>query len=160
ANIVIPKGTNEVHYESEMVVVIGKTCKNVPEAKALDYVLGVTCGNDVSARDWQKNDVQWWRAKASDTFGPVGPYIVSGIHYDDLKLVGRLNGKVVQETCTKEMIHSVAKMVSAISEHVTLQPGDIIFSGTAGETSAIKPGDVFEVEIENVGILKNPVTAA
>jgi 2-keto-4-pentenoate hydratase/2-oxohepta-3-ene-1,7-dioic acid hydratase in catechol pathway len=160
ADIVIPKGTNEVHYEAEMVIVIGKRCKNVPEDKALDYVLGVTAGNDVSARDWQKNDVQWWRAKGSDTFGPCGPFIVSGLNYDNLKMVGRLNGKVVQDTNTKEMIHNVAKQVSVISQHVTLNPGDLIFTGTSGETSAIKAGDEFEVELEGVGILKNKVTAA
>ncbi|GIW81945.1 MAG: hypothetical protein KatS3mg105_3752 [Gemmatales bacterium] len=159
-DIVIPKGTNEVHYEAEMVIVIGKRAKNVPKSKALEYVFGVTCGNDVSARDWQKNDIQWWRAKGSDTFGPCGPFIVSGIDYDNLLLQLRLNGKVVQKQSTKDLIHDVATTVSFISQHITLNPGDLIFTGTPGETAAIKPGDIVEVELEGVGILKNGVKAA
>jgi 2-keto-4-pentenoate hydratase/2-oxohepta-3-ene-1,7-dioic acid hydratase in catechol pathway len=156
-DIVIPPGTNDVHYEAEMVVVIGKKAKDVSEADALKYVLGVTAGNDVSARDWQKSDVQWWRAKGSDTFGPIGPYIVSGVNYDNLQIQLRLNGKKLQDCNTKEMIHNVAKQVSFISKQVTLMPGDVIFTGTSGTTSAMKPGDVVEVEIESVGILKNNV---
>ncbi|MBN1343191.1 MAG: fumarylacetoacetate hydrolase family protein [Phycisphaerae bacterium] len=158
--IVIPEGTKDVHYEAEMVIVIGKRAKNVPEAKALDYVLGVTCGNDVSARDWQRGDVQWWRAKGSDTFGPCGPFILSGANYDDLRITLRLNGEVKQDQRTRDMIHGVAPTVSWISRHVTLEPGDLIFTGTMGKTSAIKPGDVVEVEIEGVGVLRNPVKAA
>ena len=155
--IVIPEGTAEVHYEAEMVIVIGKLARHVPDADALDYVFGVTCGNDVSARDWQKNDVQWWRAKGSDTFGPCGPFIVSGIPYDDLQLTLRLNGEVKQQARTSEMIHGVARTVSFISQHVTLYPGDLIFTGTPGETSALRAGDVVEVELEHVGVLRNPV---
>jgi 2-keto-4-pentenoate hydratase/2-oxohepta-3-ene-1,7-dioic acid hydratase in catechol pathway len=158
--IVIPKGTGDVHYEGEMVVVIGKRAKNVPENRALAYVLGVTCGNDVSARDWQKNDRQWWRAKGSDTFGPCGPFIASGLDYDNLQLQLRLNGQVKQNTRTSDLIHPVARIVSWISRHVTLEPGDLIFTGTPGATSAIKPGDVVEVELEGVGVLKNTVAAA
>lgn len=159
-NIVIPPGTAEVHYEAELVIVIGKRAKNVAEEDALDYVLGVTCGNDVSARDWQKNDVQWWRAKGSDTFGPCGPVIVSGVNYDDLLLRLRLNGEVKQEERTAQFIHSVPKMVSFVSQYVTLQPGDLIYTGTPGETSAIKAGDVVEVELEGVGVLTNGVVTA
>lgn len=158
--IVIPPGTSDVHYEAELVIVIGKRAKNVPVSKALDHVLGVTCGNDVSARDWQKNDVQWWRAKGSDTFGPCGPWIVSGIDYDDLLLQLRLNGQVKQRQRTRDMAHGVAALVSWASRHVTLEAGDLIFTGTPGKTSAIQPGDVVEVELEGVGTLKNPVTAA
>lgn len=158
--IVIPKGTNEVHYEGEMVIVIGKRAKNVSEDQALDHVLGVTCGNDVSARDWQSNDIQWWRAKGSDTFGPCGPMIVSGIDYDDLLLQLRLNGEVKQKERTSQMIFSVAELVSFISRHVTLEAGDLIFTGTAGTTGAIEPGDVVEVELEGVGVLKNRVVGA
>ena len=158
--IVIPKGTQDVHYEAEMVIVIGKRAKDVPVDKALDCVLGVTCGNDVSARDWQKNDVQWWRAKGSDTFGPCGPVIASGLDYDDLLLVLRLNGQVKQHQRTSGMVHSVPQIVSWISRHVTLEPGDLIFTGTMGKTSAIKPGDVVEVELEGVGVLRNGVIAA
>ncbi len=158
--IVIPKGTAEVHYEGELVIVVGKRAKNVPKDQALDYVLGVTCGNDISARDWQKNDVQWWRAKGTDTFGPCGPWVVSGINYDDLLLQLRQNGQVRQKERTSNMEHGVASIVSWASRHVTLEPGDLIFTGTAGKTSAIRPGDVLEVELEGVGILKNPVVRA
>lgn len=156
--IVIPPGAAPVNYEAEMVIVIGKRAKDVPREKALDYVLGVTCGNDISARDWQKNDKQWWRAKGCDTFGPCGPFIVSGLNYDDLLVQLRLNGKVKQSQRTKDLIYGVADMVSFASRHMTLEPGDLIFTGTSGTTSEIKPGDVVEVEIEGVGILRNTVT--
>lgn len=158
-NIVIPTGTQEVHYEAELVVVIGKRAKNVPAERALEFVFGVTCGNDVSARDWQKTDVQWWRAKGSDTFGPVGPWIVTGLNPDDLEVQMRVNGEVKQKQRTRDLIHSVAKIVSFASQHLTLQPGDLIFTGTPGKTSAIKPGDLCEVEIEGIGVLKNKVVA-
>ncbi|MFO0947592.1 MAG: fumarylacetoacetate hydrolase family protein [Planctomycetota bacterium] len=156
-NIVFPPGASDVHYEAELVIVIGKRAKNVSVEDAKNYVLGVTCGNDVSERIWQKKDVQWWRAKGSDTFGPCGPFIVTGIDYDNLDMKLRVNGEVHLETNTREMIHNVAQTVSWISKHVTLEPGDLIFTGTAGITKPIKPGDVVEVEIEGVGILKNPV---
>jgi 2-keto-4-pentenoate hydratase/2-oxohepta-3-ene-1,7-dioic acid hydratase in catechol pathway len=157
--IVIPKGTKVVHPEAELVIVIGKRAKNVPAEKAMNYVLGVACGNDVSARDWQKNDVQWWRAKGSDTFGPCGPFIVSGIDYDNLLLQCRVNGEVRQKQRTSDLIHGVAEMVSFASKFVTLEPGDLIYTGTPGKTTDIKPGDVVEIELEGVGILKNPVVA-
>ncbi len=155
----IPKGTAEVHPEGEMVIVIGKRAKNVPEKNAKQYVFGVTCGNDISARDWQANDVQWWRAKGSDTFGPCGPFIAAGVNYDDLLLTTRVNGEVRQSQRTKDLINSVAAIVSFASRHVTLEPGDLIYTGTPGKTAAIKPGDVVEVELESVGILRNPIVA-
>lgn len=158
-NIVLPKDAGTVHYEAELVVVIGREAKDVSKQEALDYVFGVTCGNDISARVWQKGDVQWWRAKASDTFGPCGPYIVSGIDYDNLKIALRQNGETKQDDNTKFLIHDVASCVSFISKHITLQPGDLIFTGTPGKTAAIKAGDVLEVEIEGVGVLKNKVVA-
>lgn len=158
--IMIPKGATDVHFEAELVIVIGKRAKNVAEANALDHVLGVTCGNDISERAWQKADRQWWRAKGSDTFGPCGPFIVSGIPYDNLSLELRLNGEVKQKTRTSEMIHGVAATVSFISQFVTLEPGDLIYTGTPGTTSALKAGDVVEVEMEGVGVLRNKVAAA
>lgn len=157
--IVLPKDSTDVHYEAELVIVMGKRAKNVTREKALDHVLGVTCGNDISERVWQKNDVQWWRAKGSDTFGPVGPFIVSGIPYDNLQLTLRVNGQVKQQQRTRDLIHDVAKTVSVISNHITLQPGDLIFTGTPGKTEALHVGDVVEVELEGVGILRNPVVA-
>jgi 2-keto-4-pentenoate hydratase/2-oxohepta-3-ene-1,7-dioic acid hydratase in catechol pathway len=157
--IVLPKDAKSVHYEAELVIVIGKEARKVAKDKALDYVLGVTCGNDVSGRVWQKADVQWWRAKGSETFGPCGPSIVSGLNYDDLLLQLRHNGKVVQKERTSQFIHSVPAVVSFISEHATLYPGDLIYTGTPGETADMKPGDVVEVELEGVGVLRNPVVA-
>lgn len=160
AAIVYPQGTQILHPEGELVIVIGKRAKNVPLAKAKDYVLGATCGNDVSARDWQKNDVQWWRAKGSDTFGPCGPFVAVGANYDDLLLTTRVNGEVRQEQRTSDLIHNVAAIVSYASHFVTLEPGDLIYTGTPGKTRDIGPGDVVEVELEAVGVLRNPVKAA
>lgn len=158
-NIVLPEDAKAVHAEAELVLVIGKKAKHVPEAQAHEYVLGVTCGNDVSDRAWQASDLQWLRAKGSDTFGPLGPAIVSGLNYDDLLVRGRLNGETVQEQRSSDLIFSTAKIVSFISRYITLLPGDLIFTGTPGKTSTLKPGDVFEVEIEGVGVLANPVVS-
>jgi len=157
--IVQPKDTEPVHYEGELVIVIGKRAKKVSKRDALKYVLGVTCGIDVSARVWQQNDVQWWRAKASDTFGPCGPYIACGLDYNNLELVLRVNGKVKQRTNTRNMIHDIPTVVSFISRYVTLEPGDLIFTGTPGKTEPLHPGDVVEVEIEGVGVLRNYIVA-
>jgi 2-keto-4-pentenoate hydratase/2-oxohepta-3-ene-1,7-dioic acid hydratase in catechol pathway len=159
-DIVIPPGTNDVHYEAEVVVVIGRTAKNVDLDEARECIFGVTCGNDVSARDWQTNDVQWWRAKGSDTFGPTGPFIATGLDYDNLRLRLLHNGKVVQDESTTQFIHNIPKAVSFISRHLTLHPGDLIFMGTPGETGPIQPGDKVEVELEGVGKLVNGVAAA
>lgn len=157
--VVQPKDAAPIHYEAEVVIVIGKKAKKVTEVEALDYVLGISCGNDISARDWQKQDVQWWRAKGSDTFGPVGPYIATGIDYGHLDMELRVNGEVKQKTNTANMIHNIPQTVSFISRHVTLEPGDLIFTGTPGKTTGMKPGDVVEVEIEGVGILRNSIVA-
>jgi 2-keto-4-pentenoate hydratase/2-oxohepta-3-ene-1,7-dioic acid hydratase in catechol pathway len=155
--IVIPPGTADVHYEGELVVVIGKKAKDVSETEAEACIFGVTCGNDISARDWQQNDVQWWRAKASDTFAPLGPCIARGLDYGNLQLTTRLNGEVKQSCRTSELIFGAPALVSFISRHMTLLPGDLIYTGTSGTTSAMKPGDVVEVEIEKIGTLRNRV---
>ena len=155
----LPAGSEVVHYEAELVVVIGRVAKNVSKQDALDYVFGVTCGNDISERKWQKGDVQWWRAKGSDTFGPCGPFITRGLDYDNLQLKLRLNGEVKQDDNTSYLIHDVASTVSFISQHITLHPGDLIFTGTPGKTDVIKAGDVVEVELEGVGVLRNQVVA-
>jgi 2-keto-4-pentenoate hydratase/2-oxohepta-3-ene-1,7-dioic acid hydratase in catechol pathway len=148
-----------VHYEAEVVIVIGRRASNVAPGQALDYVLGITCGNDISARAWQKNDVQWWRAKGSDTFGPCGPFVAAGIDYANLDMELRVNGEVRQKTNTKNMIHDIPQTVSFISRYVTLEPGDLIYTGTPGKTQPLYPGDVVEVEIEGVGVLRNNVVA-
>ena len=146
-----------LHYEGEMVLIIGRTAKSVSEEEANDYIFAVAPGNDVSERAWQAGDLQWFRAKGSDTFGPVGPVMVAGIDYNDLLLQTRLNGEVVQSQRTEDLIFDTARIVSYVSKYVTLEAGDMIFTGTPGSTSAMKPGDVVEVELENVGILRNTV---
>jgi 2-keto-4-pentenoate hydratase/2-oxohepta-3-ene-1,7-dioic acid hydratase in catechol pathway len=158
-NILYPKDAGRVDYEGELVIVIGKGGRDIPKEKALEHVFGVSAGNDVSARDWQSGDIQWWRAKGSDTFGPCGPYIATGIDYGNLDLQVRVNGEVKMKTNTKLMVHDVPTTVSFLSRHVTLQPGDLIFTGTAGKTQPIKPGDVVEVELQGVGVLRNTVAA-
>lgn len=157
--IVIPAGTRDCHYEGELVIVIGKKAKNVSVEDASSYVFGVTCGNDVSARDWQQNDLQWWRAKGSDTFAPIGPTIAVGLNYDDLLLTSRLNGEIKQQQRTNDLIFDVHSIVSFASRFVTLLPGDVIYTGTPGRTSAMKSGDIVEVEIEGIGILRNQVSS-
>jgi 2-keto-4-pentenoate hydratase/2-oxohepta-3-ene-1,7-dioic acid hydratase in catechol pathway len=157
AAIVAPADAQNLHFEGELVVVIGRRAKNVSAADAPQYVFGVTAGNDVSERAWQKADLQWFRAKASDTFGPLGPAIVTGLNYGDLLLQTRVNGEVLQSQRTKDLIFDVPAIVSYISQFVTLEPGDVIYTGTPGATRAMKPGDVVEVEIEGVGVLRNRV---
>jgi 2-keto-4-pentenoate hydratase/2-oxohepta-3-ene-1,7-dioic acid hydratase in catechol pathway len=154
-DIVIPPDATNVHYEGELVIVIGKRAKSVPVDTAKSHVFGVTAGNDVSERGWQKADLQWFRAKATDTFGPMGPAIVTGLNYDDLLLETKLNGEVVQSQRTKDLIFNVATIVSYVSKYVTLEPGDVIFTGTPGTTRAFKVGDTIEVIIEGIGTLRN-----
>jgi 2-keto-4-pentenoate hydratase/2-oxohepta-3-ene-1,7-dioic acid hydratase in catechol pathway len=158
--IVLPPGADDVHYEGEMVVVIGKRAKSVPPGQAAGFIFGVTAGNDVSERTWQKNDLQWLRAKSSDTFGPLGPAVATGLDYNDLLVETRLNGEVRQSQRTRDLIFDVDTIVSYVTQYVTLLPGDLIFTGTPGTTQAMKPGDVVEVEVEGVGVLRNPVEAA
>jgi len=161
--IVIPRDAKTVHYEAELVIVIGKKCRKVSKEQANEYIFGVTAGNDVSERIWQNmegvKDVQWWRAKSADTFGPAGPYIATGIDYGNLMMRLKLNGEVKQEERTDHLIHDIPSTVAFISQYVTLHPGDLIYTGTPGKTSDIKPGDVVEVELEGVGTLSNPVVA-
>lgn len=161
-NIVLPKDSTDVHHECELVIVIGKKASKLSVAQAKDAIFGVTCGNDVSERQWQngaKKDVQWWRAKGADTFSPLGPCIARGIDYGNLKIQCRLNGKVVQEDSTSHLVHDGPTMVSYISQYVTMLPGDLIFTGTPGKTQAMKAGDTVEVDIEGIGILRNKIVA-
>ncbi len=159
SDIILPKDAGRVDYEAEMVIVIGKTARKVSKEQAKDYIFGVTIGNDVSARVWQKADVQWWRAKGSDTFGPVGPFIVTGLNCDDLRLQLRQNGETKQDERTSKLIHDCSTLVAGISQVCTLSPGDMIFTGTSGTTQPIAAGDVIEIELEGVGILTNKVVS-
>lgn len=158
--IVTPRDATDLHYEGEIVAVIGKAVKNVTPEEARGAIFGVTCGNDVSERNWQHGpgkDLQWWRAKGCDTFAPLGPAIVTGIDYGHLLLETRLNGESVQKQYTSDLIFDCPAIVSWISGWVTLLPGDIIYTGTPGSTRKMSPGDVVEVEIEGIGVLSNPV---
>ncbi|MCP5117077.1 MAG: fumarylacetoacetate hydrolase family protein [bacterium] len=158
--IVIPAGAKNVHYEGELVLVIGRRLKDADTAQARRGIFGITCGNDVSERDWQNGpdkDLQWWRAKGADTFAPMGPVIAKGIDYSKLLLQTRLNGEVVQKQYSSDLVFDPPAIVSWVSKHVTLWPGDVIFTGTPGSTKPMKPGDVVEVEIEGVGVLRNTV---
>jgi 2-keto-4-pentenoate hydratase/2-oxohepta-3-ene-1,7-dioic acid hydratase in catechol pathway len=158
--IVIPRDATDVHSEGEMVVVVGRELRNAGADEARNAVFGVTCGNDVSDRNWQhgeKKDLQWWRAKGSDTFAPLGPAILTGADYGNLLLQTRINGEIVQKQYTSDLIFDVAAILSWISGWVTLQPGDIVYTGTPGNTRRMSPGDVAEVELEQVGVLRNPV---
>jgi len=160
--IVIPRDATDVHYEGEIVIVIGKPARNVTPEQAKAAIFGVTCGNDVSERNWQHGagkDLQWWRAKGSDTFAPLGPAIVTGIDCSNLLLETRLNGEVVQKQYTSDLIFDCPAIVSWVSGWVTLVPGDIIYTGTPGTTRKLSPGDVVEVEIESIGVLSNPVAS-
>ena len=159
-DIIYPADATTLHYEAEICVVMGKKAQNITEAQVKSHIFGVTACNDVSERAWQKADLQWFRAKASDTFGPMGPVLVTNVDYNKLKLIGRHNGKVVQETTTDLLIFSIDNIVSYTSRYITLEPGDVIFTGTPGTTQAMKPGDTFEVEIEGVTTLRNKVVAA
>jgi 2-keto-4-pentenoate hydratase/2-oxohepta-3-ene-1,7-dioic acid hydratase in catechol pathway len=160
ADIIRPEGAGNLHYEGELVLVIGKRAKDVSESEALDYVFGVTGGNDISERDWQSADLQWFRAKASDTFGPVGPTVTVGLDPDDLLVQTRVNGEVRQTERTSDLIFGTAAIVSYVSRYVTLEPGDLIFTGTPQTTRAMEDGDIVEVEIEGVGVLRNRVVSA
>ncbi len=156
--IVIPKDATElVQYEGELVAVIGKKCKRVSVAEALDCVLGYTIGNDVSERTWQRGDRTLWRGKNTDTFKPMGPWIVTGLNPDDLQCTIRLNGKEMFSYAIKDAIFSVRQFISRMSQYLTLYPGDVLWMGTDGATENMKEGDVVEVEIPSIGILRNPV---
>jgi len=156
--IVIPPGAKNVHYEGEMVIIIGKRAQRVSQEGAAGYIFGYTCGNDVSERDWQRGDLQWWRAKGSDTFAPLGPVIAVGLDYKKSRLQTRVNGAVKQSQMLSDLLFDAPTIVSFTSQYVTLERGDVIYTGTPGATSVMKPGDVVEVEIDGIGVLKNRVT--
>ena len=170
APIVMPAITDKVDYEAELAVVIGRRAKRVSEDEALDYVFGYTLMNDVTAREIQRGDGQWTRGKGLDTFAPLGPFIttrdeIADVH--NLDIQGLLNGEVMQSSNTSRMIFNVPCLVSYISQDITLEPGDVISTGTPEGVGAfrtppvwLKDGDVFEVKVEKLGTLRNPVVAS
>ncbi|MBS0561826.1 MAG: fumarylacetoacetate hydrolase family protein [Proteobacteria bacterium] len=156
--IVIPAdATDAVQYEAELVVVIGKRAKHLTRENALDCVLGYTIGNDVSERTWQKGDRTLWRAKNTDTFAPMGPWIETDVDLDALTTTVRLNGREVISFATNHMIFGVVDFLVAMTRYCTLVPGDVLWMGTEGAAEKMRHGDVCEIEISGIGTLSNPV---
>jgi 2-keto-4-pentenoate hydratase/2-oxohepta-3-ene-1,7-dioic acid hydratase in catechol pathway len=158
-SIVIPAESGGIQYEGELVVVIGKTARYVAERDALSVVLGYSVGNDVSERTWQKADTGLWRAKNTDTFKPMGPWIETEVDLPSLLTRVRINGKQMVEFRTNDMIFGVARYIAEITKYMTLHPGDVIWMGTEGSNADMKAGDVVEVELDGIGTLRNPVVA-
>lgn len=159
-NIIKPADAGEAfQYEGELVAVFGKRCRKVSREEALDYVLGWTIGNDVSERGWQASDRTLWRAKNTDTFKPMGPWIVTGLDPAKMRTTIRLNGKVVDDFATGNMIFDAATYISTVSQYCTIEPGDVMWMGTDGVPQNMKPGDVCEIEISGIGTLRNRVVA-
>ena len=158
--IVKPREAGELfQYEGELVVVIGKQGRYITRDRALDHVFGYTIGNDVSERTWQRGDRTNWRAKNSDTFNPMGPWIVTGLDYRPMTTVVRLNDQEVDRFDTGAMIYDVETYIVEVSKYCTLCPGDIIWMGTDGSPRNMAPGDVCDIEINGIGTLRNPVVA-
>ncbi len=163
--IEMPPDSRDVHYEAEFVIVMGQRAKGVSVEAAPDHILGYTCGNDVSERQWQNGsldgpetkDTQWWRGKGCDTFGPMGPAIAVGLDWEKSRIELRLNGEVRQSQMVSDLVFGPYEIVSFVSQHVTLEQGDVIFTGTPGSTKPMKDGDSVEVEITGIGVLRNPV---
>ncbi|GMU41552.1 MAG: 2-hydroxyhepta-2,4-diene-1,7-dioate isomerase [Chloroflexota bacterium] len=154
--IVLPPGWTNVHMEAEVVAVIGKRARAISEAQVDAHVFGYTAGNDVSGRDWQQADLQWWRAKSSDTFTAVGPWIDTSLKPEQIEVAGFISGRKQQESDTSLLIHSIRKCIAHVSQYITLERGDLVYTGTPGQTGAIVPGDVCEVRVGGM-TLRNPV---
>lgn len=154
-----PAGFARVDHEAELGVVIGARCADVSRERALDVVLGYTCVNDVTVRELQAKDGQWTRAKGFDTFCPIGPRVVAGLDPSDLRIVARVNGQVRQDSRTSDLIFDVPALIAFVSAHMTLEVGDVISTGTPAGVGNLEVGDVVEVEIEGIGVLRNPVVA-
>jgi 2-keto-4-pentenoate hydratase/2-oxohepta-3-ene-1,7-dioic acid hydratase in catechol pathway len=155
--IVLPPQSGEVHYEGELAVVIGRLCRDVPIERVPEVVFGYTCANDVTARDLQRSDGQWARAKGFDSFCPLGPWIATDLSADDLAVTTRLDGEVVQSGRTSQLIHGIPALVAYVSAVFTLLPGDVILTGTPAGVGPMLAGQRVEVEVEGIGTLSNPV---
>jgi 2-keto-4-pentenoate hydratase/2-oxohepta-3-ene-1,7-dioic acid hydratase in catechol pathway len=154
-----PAGYERVDYEGELGVVIGERARRVPRERALEVIEGFTCVNDVTVRELQNKDGQWTRAKGFDTFCPVGPRIVPGLDPSNLRIRTRVDGVVRQDSSTADLIFDVPTLIAFITSYMTLEPGDIISTGTPAGIGNLMPGNVVEVEIEGIGVLRNPVVA-
>jgi len=161
ADVIIPADASDsVQYEAELVVVIGKKTRNVTPAQALDHVFGYTIGNDVSERTWQRGDRTFWRGKNTDTFKPMGPWIETDVDLDAMETVVRVNGKEDLRFKTNDMIFSIAHYIAEMTKYLTLYPGDVIWMGTDGTSPDLVHGDVVEVELTGIGVLRNPFVRA
>jgi 2-keto-4-pentenoate hydratase/2-oxohepta-3-ene-1,7-dioic acid hydratase in catechol pathway len=156
-DVVYPKASLRVDHEAELAVVIGRRCKDVMEGDAFDYVRGYTCANDVTARDLQETDDQWTRAKGFDTFCPLGPWVVEELDPSSLRVSARVNGEVRQEGNTSDMLFPVPALVAYVSSVMTLEPDDVILTGTPPGVGPVRRGDIMEVEVEGIGVLRNRV---
>ncbi len=154
-----PRQSREVHFEGELAVVIGRICRDVPVERATDVIFGYTIANDVTARDLQKSDGQWSRAKGFDTFCPLGPWLSTGLDAADLRLTTRRDGETVQDGRTSQLVFDIPTLVSYISAAFTLLPGDVILTGTPAGVGPLAAGQRVEVEIEGIGTLGNPVVS-
>ena len=157
--IMKPAGVERLDHEAELAVVVKGLVRNADEATAAESILGYTCGNDVSARDYQASDGQWTRAKGFDSFCPLGPWIETELDPSGLRVQARVNGETRQDASTKELTFGPAFLVSYISKIMTLLPGDVIMTGTPAGVGPVEPGDTVEIEIEGIGVLSNPVRA-
>ena len=155
--ILLPPQSDQVEHEAELVAVIGKRGRNVTAEAARDHIFGYTIGNDVTARDLQKTDGQWTRAKGFDTFCPFGPWIDTDFDPSDALITCRVNGQMRQLSSTRDMVFSIGVLIAYISSVMTLEPGDLVFTGTPAGVGQLKNGDTVEVEIDGLGVLKNPV---
>ena len=155
--IVLPHYSEDVQIEAELAIVIGRVCKEVSPENAEQYIYGFTCANDVTARDVQREENQWFRAKAFDSSLPLGPWIETELAHDDVRIGSRINGETAQDGTSQDMLVDVLHAVSMVSEVTTLLPGDVILTGTPAGVSRVDHGDVVEVEIEDLGVLRNPV---
>jgi 2-keto-4-pentenoate hydratase/2-oxohepta-3-ene-1,7-dioic acid hydratase in catechol pathway len=158
-SIASPPSSERVDFEGELAVVISRLCRDVPEERAMDVVLGYTCANDVTARDQQKTDGQWSRAKGYDTFCPLGPWIETELDPSDLAISTRLNGEVKQSSRTSLLMHKIPALIAYITSCMTLLPGDVILTGTPEGVGPMQVGEEVTVEIEGIGALTNPVVA-
>jgi 2-keto-4-pentenoate hydratase/2-oxohepta-3-ene-1,7-dioic acid hydratase in catechol pathway len=157
APIMLPRASQEVHYEGELAVVIGRPCKDVPAAQARSVILGYTVANDVTARDLQRHDGQWTRAKSFDTFCPLGPWIETQLDPSDVRITTERDGVTVQDSRTSLLLHDIPKIVEWVSGVMTLLPGDVILTGTPEGVGPIADGETVSVTVEGIGTLANPV---
>ena len=158
--VIMPAITQEVSYEAELAVVIGRMCKDVKAEDAASVIFGYTVANDVTARDLQRSDGQWSRAKGIDTFCPLGPWIETELDTSDLRVISRVDGEVRQDGSTADMVHGIGSLIEVASAAFTLLPGDVILTGTPAGVGLVEPGQRVEVEVEGIGVMSNPFVRA